>query len=278
MKNTFKLSQLAQLSLVALLAGLGVGAHAQTKNTMHAREGLSVSAGVEQWKWVEYNEDGSEFLNEQGGPVANLGASYTFSTHQDRVFHTVSVKSSLGDITYNGSYMGGGAVTSTTKYNVFRLGYDVAAPLFDSKSVEWTAGLAYEQRNRQIWNPSLKASQVEDYASGIARVGVQVPRPVQTGWFGAAGLTATLFTNMDPHATALGFKASPVLRPKADTGFYAKAGYAFTPNLSIELSHEVTRLKISQKAGVETTGGAVGQIWQPASSLGRTSLQAVYKF
>lgn len=271
MKHTLK------FALVALLAGLGATVHAQ--NVMHPREGLSVSAGVEDWKWVEFNEDGSEYLNEQGGPVPSLGAAYTFSTHKDRVFHTVSLKSSAGDITYNGSYIGGGAVTSTTKYNVVRAGYDVAAPFFaDDSTIEWTAGIAYEQRNRQIWNPSRKAYQVEDYASGIARVGLQVPRPLNEGWFGGAGITATLFTNMDPHATDLGFKTSPTLRPKADTGFYVKAGYAVSRNLAIELSHEVTRFKISQKADIETTAGATGQIWQPAAQLGRTSLQAVYKF
>lgn len=271
MKHTFK------IAFVALLAGLGATAHAQ--NVMHPREGLSLSAGVEDWKWVEFNEDGSEYLNEQGGPVPSLAASYTFSTHKDRVFHTVSVKSSAGDITYNGSYIGGGAVTSTTKYNVMRAGYAVAAPLFaDNSALELTAGIAYEKRNRQIWNPSRKAYQVEDYASGIARAGLQIARPLQNGWFGGVGITATLSTDMDPHATDLGLKTNPTLRPKADTGYYVNAGYAISRNLAIELSHEVTRFKISQKADIETTTGATGQIWQPAAQLGRTSLQAVYTF
>ncbi len=266
-----------KFGFLVLLAAFGSAASAQ--HVMHPREGLTLASGLEDWKWTEFNEDGSTLLKETGGPIKTLAAAYTFSTHQDRVFHTVTLKAAMGEIAYEGAYIGGEAVSSTTKYNGLRFGYDVAAPLTDGPvALEWTAGLSYEKRDRRIWNPARKSYQAEDYQSGIGRLGVQIARPVHAGLYGGVGATVTLFTNMDPHATDIGFKSSPLLRPKADVGYFAKVGYAVSRNMAIELSHEMTRFKMSPKANIETTSGATGQIWQPASQLGRTSVQAIYKF
>ncbi len=270
------MNNFSRVLALALLAASGMSAQAQS---LHHREGLSLTSGIESWKWVEHNEDGSEYLHEKGGPVFMFGAGYTFATHSNSVFHTVSLKTSAGEIDYHGAYIGGGDVQSITKYGVTRAEYEVAMPMaLEGVNLEWVGALAYESRNRKIWNPAAEAYQVEDYQSGLARLGVQVPRPKLTGFYGSVGAIASFGTSMDPHATDLGLTTNPRLRSDPDMGYYAKVGYAFDRSLSVELSHELTKYKISNKAPVATKDGATGRIWQPAADLDRTTVQVVYRF
>ncbi len=261
-------------SLCTLLA-LAAGALFASAAQAHEREGFQLFSGAEQWKWTEYDSAGKQLLSETG-PVAQVGGRFTYSTHGDTVFHTLTAKTSRGTINYDGAYIDGPALQTKTRYDTLSLEYAVAGPL--ARNVEWTASLGIEERNRAIANPSTKKDQVENYHSALLRAGVQVPRPAVWGLYGSAGVNTAISTMENIHATDMGFTSSPTLHPKADIGGYLSLGYAFNRNLSVELNHELLRFKESSHAVVKDAKGANFEIWQPRSVLHRSSIQAVYRF
>lgn len=271
------LNFLMRAAAAACLCATAFAANAQVQHTLSEREGLQVYVGVENWDWEETQEDGSGYVGEAGSGVTRLGLSYTFSVYDPQVLHSIGVEGSAGTVTYDGSYIGGGAVTSTTRWDALRLNYDRVAPL-PGTSWDWLAGVSFEKRNRAIWNPSAKRDQKEDFLGGIARLGVQSQRPSQTGWFGGAGMNLTFSTNEDTYAKELGLKEDVTLSPGSSLGYQWHVGYAFSRNTSLELHQEMLRWKISNKVNVSNAAGDTGQIWQPASDLTRTSLRLTHKF
>lgn len=268
---------LMRAAVAASLCATAFVAHAQVHHTLGEREGLRVHVGAENWAWDETTEDGARYVNEDGSGVARLGLSYSFSVWDPQVLHTLGLDASAGTITYNGSYIGGGAVTSTTRWDSVRLNYDRSAPLA-STSWDWVAGVSLEKRNRSIWNPKGNRHQEEAFVGGIARLGIQAPRHTKTGWFGGAGVNMTFSTDEDPYAKELGFQENVTLSPGSDVGYQWHVGYAFSKQTSLELHQEMLRWKISNKVKVTPTGGQAALIWQPASDLTRTSLRLTHKF
>jgi len=249
---------------------------AEVNHVLGEREGLQVHVGAENWAWDETKEDGTHYVGENGNGVTRLGLSYTFSVHDPKVLHSIGLVASIGTITYEGAYLGGGAVTSTTRWDSARLNYDRIAP-FAGTALDWVAGVSVEKRNRNIRNPAGARYQKEVFLGGMARLGIQSQRPAQTGWFGGVGVNMTLSTTEDPHSKDLGFAERVTLSPGNNTGYQWHFGYAFTRQTALELHQEMLRWKMSDKANVSNATSA-GQIWQPASELTRTSLRLTHKF
>lgn len=260
---------LCALLAVAAASVLVTSAHA------HEREGFQLFTGAEQWKWVEQDSSGKQLLSETG-PVAQLGGRFTYSTHGDTVFHTITAKTSRGTINYDGAYIDGPALQTKTRYDTLSIEYAVAGPL--TSNLEWTASLGAEERNRAIANPSTGKNQVENYHSAIVRAGVQVPRPAVWGLYGSVGVNTGISTMENIHATDMGFTTSPLLHPKADIGGYLNVGYAVSRNFSVEFNHELLRFRESSHQVVKDAKGASYEIWQPRSILNRSTVQAVYRF
>lgn len=256
------------LLAIALLTAAAIPAHAQLAQ-------LTVKTGVENWKWVEFTESGDEYLNEKGtvGPTVSLGLTIK---ERNRWVHELDLTSSVGEITYNGAYIGGPKLTSHTKYNTLRLGYAANIPSI-WEGTYWNVSVAYEKRDRSIWNPAAATYQQEDYQNTFLGAGLKWLPPEHFGYFGGFGVIASLANRMDPHATRLGFDSNPTLKPKASLGYYMELGYQWNKNWAIQMRHELTRFGISQKERVVQNGDAY-LIWQPRADLNRTSVNLSYRF
>lgn len=249
-------------------------------NANEMLKGLNLSVDTQQWYWQELQEDGTEYLNEKGSGVLGLGLEYRWDDSLG-LRHGVGLHVANGEITYNGSYIDDPKLRSVTDYAAWRLQYDISGPLSKVSPsfgpLRWYAALAYEERHRDIWNPSRNADQQEDYSNGLLKLGLEWPRP-QQGLYGSVGLTRTFSNRMDPHAAELGFTDNLKLKPGARTGMYLEAGYAFDQNWAVEVGYEKTGIRISNKATVTVPDGHEYQIWQPEGKLERTYIRMRYSF
>jgi hypothetical protein len=264
-------------SIIAATLALAGLSHVHASDGL---KGLSLSIDTQQWYWQELQEDGAEYLNEKGAGVLGLGAEYRWDDGFG-LRHGLGLSVSGGDITYNGSYINGPKLRSTTDYSTWRLQYDISGPLSHVSPsfgpARWSVALAYEERQRDIWNPSREGFQQEDYSNGLIKLGLEWPRQNE-GLYGSVGLTRTFSNRMNPHGTEIGFKENPVLKPGARTGMYLEAGYAFDRNWALEAGYERTGIRISNKAPVTGADDQQYLIWQPQAKLERTYIRARYSF
>lgn len=263
-------------ALSAVLAGAAQADEFSTSSRKQW-EGTTVSIGTQSWSWTETNEDGSRFLSERGNNVLQLELKQTFTLYDPAIAHSVGVKLARGRITYEGAFVDGPAVTSTTVWDAAEIYYGQARPLGDT-GLEWTAGVGAEIKQRNIWNPATEKYQREDYTGALLSVGLQVPRPHTNGWFCGAGVTLTLATRANPNTQDLGFKEAVKVTPTSAFGVHAHVAYAFSPQTALELHWQQQRWGISNKVDVTDAKGAAYQLWQPASILGRATLKLSHRF
>lgn len=248
--------------LPSLLAALSGGS---------ASAGVLLGAGVEQYDWRE-NVAGSQVVHIHG-PRYFLTAAYDQDKASGLAFRGAGTLYA-GRPTYDGQFIGGGALSSDIDYAGGTLEglalWKTRAGAFDLAGL---AGLGWDAWRRRItFN-----GQTEDWSVWYLKAGAELAKPGATGWRAGAGLTYTISTSENAHLDSLGFDSNPRLHPGKDWGAYLEVGYRFSPSWEIDGYWRYRRFPESDHVTVNL-GGVPVDAFQPESKEETLGVGVVYRF
>jgi hypothetical protein len=236
-----------------------------------ARAELTLYAGVEYFYWKEYTTPSVQ----ETGPLV-LGGLVWLQDRERGLLFGYRGQIYTGQVDYDGAELFTGApLTGTVQYfgvlNEGQLRYR-----FPVGSNEHLDGVL--AAGADIWRRQFSADQMEDWAVGYARLGVELgPQAGKAGWIGTVGVKYPFYTYEDGHLNDTGFDQNPTLRPGGSWSAYASLGYRIGAHWSVAGFYDSYRFQQSPPVQA-TLGGTLYYIYQPKSSMNVYGVTAAYTF
>ncbi|MGM0594926.1 MAG: hypothetical protein ACQETD_10345 [Pseudomonadota bacterium] len=246
---------------------------------------MDIFAGTEYFLWEEFDQDGSQLLDETG-PRYFIGLVGT--NHLDRAW-SVDFGGRLysGTVDYDGQTQPpeNYPVSTKTDYRGYRLElgftrYTALRRQLDRG--EWLVRFAY---GMDYWRRSLRdtmlddgswvAGYVERYRTDYLKLAMHYER--QVGWSFHLGAKAPLHTT-EKVSDIPGVDETITLNPEGELSIYAGAVFTFTPQLSLSIDYDSYRFAKSDAVRFETTSGEIRYAYQPESTQDTLGVALHYRF